>query len=308
MKIEGYNYKEIGLSPDYEGQVCATFISSKKNIQTEKAVLYIHGFIDYFFQPHLSDFFIDNGIDFYALELRKYGHSILPHQRPNYTKNVAEYFEEIDAAIAQILECHPKQIFLLGHSTGGLITSLYMNKGKLKDAISGLILNSPFLEMNMPSVLRNALKPISKSIGAIFPNGGLNGMLTSIYPKSVHKDYDGEWDFDLSLKPLEGFKVYFKWFYAIMEAQDWLKKNSNIQTPILLLHSSQSFMPSKMSKEVFVSDIVLNVKHMKSIGPKLGRDVTMREIQDGVHDLILSPQPVREKVFKQIAMWIEKEF
>ena len=62
-------------------------------------MLYVHGFVDYFFQTHLAEFFTARGYDFYALDLRKYGRSLLDHQTPNFCRDMSEYFPEIDAAV-----------------------------------------------------------------------------------------------------------------------------------------------------------------------------------------------------------------
>ena len=306
MKIKGFSYQTLQLKKDYEGVVEATFITAADNTGNRPSVLYVHGFIDYFFHPHLSDFFTESGYDFYALELRKYGHSILPHQHPNYCRSMEEYFEELDASISIIRERTNQPIFLLGHSTGGLLTSLYLNKGKYKNLISGLILNSPFLEVNMPKKLRKIMKPLSNVVSRIFSFAKITGMLTPIYPKSVHKNYNGEWDFDETLKPILGFPVYFAWSKAIMEAQDELKENSAIPCPVLLLHSSDSYLPILHEQRVFEADIVLNVNDMKEIGPKLGPNVKLVEIAKGMHDLFLSPEKVRNQAFQETKTWLQR--
>ncbi|MEK8226237.1 alpha/beta hydrolase [Oerskovia sp. M15] len=41
-----------------------------------RAVLYVHGFVDYFFQAHLGDAFEEHGYAFYAIDLRGYGRSL----------------------------------------------------------------------------------------------------------------------------------------------------------------------------------------------------------------------------------------
>ena len=305
MKIKGFYYNEIPLKKDYEGEAIATFIAASTNTGSRPTVLYIHGFIDYFFHPHLSDFFNESGFDFFALELRKYGHSILPNQHPNYCRSLEEYFEELDASISIIREENDRPLFLLGHSTGGLISSLYLNKGKFKNLISGLILNSPFLEVNVPGRLRTLLKPLSGLVSKVFPYAKISGMLTPIYPKSVHKDYNGEWDFNVSLKPLQGFPVYFAWSRAIMDAQDYIKEKSAIACPVLLLHSSDSYLPKIHEQRVFESDIVLNVNHMKQIGPKLGSNVKLVEIRKAMHDVYLSPCPVRKQALMETKNWLQ---
>jgi len=306
MQVKKHNYQQLELKDDYEGKVEVTFISADSNTHKRPSVMYVHGFIDYFFHPHLSAFFDDNGFDFYALELRKYGHSILPHQHKNYCRSMEEYFEEMDAAILKIKKENSEKLILLGHSTGGLLSSLYLNKGKQKDLISTLVLNSPFLETNVPSFARVILKPLSGFLGALMKFAKLDGMLSTVYPSSVHKDYEGEWDFNLEMKPIEGFPVYFTWSRGVMDAQDELKTNSNIKQPVLLMHSHQSFLPKKHEPKVFKADIVLNVKHMRAIGPNLGSDVTMKEIQDGMHDLFLSPKPVRTHALNEMMKWLKE--
>jgi alpha-beta hydrolase superfamily lysophospholipase len=158
--------------------------------------------------------------------------------------------------------------------------------------------------MNIPSFARSIAKPLSKVMGSINGYWKLDGMLSPIYPRSIHEDHEGEWFFDKELKPIEGFPVYFKWNWAIMEAQDELKGNSNIQVPILLMHSHDSYLPTKHESRVMKSDIVLNVEHMKNIGPGLGKNVTMVEIKNGLHDLFLSPSPVREEALEKTAEWL----
>ena len=54
--------------------------------------------------------------------------------------------------------------------------------------------------------------------------------------------------------------------------------------------------------------IVLNVEDMKRVGPKLGRDVTMREIPNGVHDLFLSPAPARDQALGATLAWLDARF
>jgi alpha-beta hydrolase superfamily lysophospholipase len=293
----------IRLAPDFEGEVIATLISSKFNKGNRKAVLYVHGFIDYFFHPHVCEAFHENDFDFYALDLRKCGRSILPHQRPNYCENIEEYFEEITASIDAVKLNGCESLYLLGHSTGGLTTSCYMNSGKLRNEIKGLILNSPFLAMPQSHFLSELFYTAAKTITKFAPDGKLGKGLSPIYAQSMHKGFYGEWDFNLDWKPIDGFPVYFKWEIAIVDAQRSLN-NSNIQVPILLLHSSKSLKPKEYSPQVMQADIVLDVKNMKEIGAKLGKNVTLAQVENGQHDLFLSPKTVRETALKEMFNWL----
>lgn len=307
MPIHNFNYKKLFLKDDYEGKVEATMISSEKNKAGQIPVLYLHGFVDYFFHPHLADEIHHHGYNFYALELRKYGHSTMPHQHSNYCRNIEEYFEEVSIALEQVYSESGKKIIFLGHSTGGLIIPLYAEKGSKKDLIQAIILNSPFLDLNEPTIVKSIGVPTLGVISKLFPYANIPKALDPIYAMSIHRDHTGEWDFDTNYKPIEGFPAYFAWLSAIKKGQDIIKKGLNIKIPILLLHASHSFKPKKWSEWVQKSDTVLNIEHMTKYGPGLGSDVTMVEIQDGMHDLFLSSESVRKEAFDEMFRWIKRK-
>ena len=93
-----YERHTIDLGTDDEGPVVATLVRRRADKPSRRAVLYVHGFVDYFFQTHLADFFVEHGWDFYALDLRKYGRSLLPHQTPNFCRSLTDYYPELDEA------------------------------------------------------------------------------------------------------------------------------------------------------------------------------------------------------------------
>lgn len=304
MNLEtDFDYKTLELVPDYEGKVIATFISSKLNTGKRASVLYIHGFIDYFFHPHLSKEFTDSGFDFHALDLRKYGRSLLPHQHPNYCKNIEEYFEELTIAVNSIKKKNDNPLHLLGHSTGGLLVTKYMNSGEAANCVDGLILNSPFFAFN-ESTIENKLIPIVAKIVSFFaPYAKIMKGLSPVYAHSIHKSFNGEWDYNFEWKPIEGFPTYFRWLYAISKAQNSLH-NSDINVPILIIHSSRSGNTKISPDDAMSSDIVLNIEDMKSIGTKLADNVSFAEIHNGLHDIFLSRKETREEAFKIMFNWL----
>jgi alpha-beta hydrolase superfamily lysophospholipase len=297
-----YTSQIIKLNPDYEGEVIAVLTSSNFNTGNRKSVLYIHGYIDYFFHPHLGEKFNENNFDFYAIDLRKYGRSLLEHQHPNYCKDVKEYFEEITNAIREI-KSKSSSVYILAHSTGGLIASSYMNDGKERDLIDGLILNSPFLDFNQSKFEKSFSLFVAKFISKLSNYAKVEGALSPAYGESVHKDFYGEWDFNLDWKPIKGFPTYFKWLVAISTAQKKLEK-SNITVPVLVMHSSGSIKMSKYSKEAMSNDIVLNIEDIKRVGKKLGKKVTLLKIDNAQHDIFLSAKVEREIGFEKMFSWL----
>lgn len=306
MNLEkDFTFKTLQLKPDYEGEVTATLISSKHNGGNRKSVLYLHGYNDYFFQSHLAEKFNENKFDFYALDLRKYGRSLMDHQRPNYCKNIEEYFEEISIAIREIHTISKSSIFLLGHSTGGLTASNYMNSGAERNQISALILNSPFFDFYQSNFEKFISYWGSKLISNRAPYAKIDGTLAQAYAQSIHKDFYGEWDFNLDWKPIKGFATYFKWVAAIAIAQRKLTE-SKIKVPILVMHSSKSKKISTFSEDAMSTDIVLDIEDIKRVGVTLGENVTLLKIDKALHDIFLSPKAVREAAFDKMFTWLSK--
>lgn len=92
----------LPMPDDYEGKVIATLLRADSTAPSDRAVLYLHGYIDYFFQTHMAERFAGEEWNFYALDLRKYGRSLLPHQHAYYCRDLHEYFPEIDAALERL--------------------------------------------------------------------------------------------------------------------------------------------------------------------------------------------------------------
>ena len=142
--LPGFEALELAAPDDYDGRVVATLVRLPVPEARRGAILYVHGFIDYFFQRHMAERFAAEGHAFYALDLRKHGRSLLPHQHPCFCKNIAEYYGDVTRALAEI----DTDVLLAGHSTGGLICSLYKHEGDLRDRVRALWLNSPFFAVN----------------------------------------------------------------------------------------------------------------------------------------------------------------
>jgi alpha-beta hydrolase superfamily lysophospholipase len=292
------------MPDDYEGSVVCTVIRSKANKPTDKAVLYIHGFNDYFFQRELAEQFIGNGYNFYAVDLRKYGRSLLPHQNKCNMRKIEEYYADIDTAISIILKDRNKFIVLCGHSTGGLTASLYANEGKKSNAIDALWLNSPFFDMNMNFIFKRIGMPFISAMGVLNPNISVATGSSRLYGESLHADYRGEWNYNLKWKSLKSPKMNFGWIHAIYKAQHKLRKGLKIVCPVLVMHSDKSVKAGKWNDNISRADIVLDIKDIAKHASKLGKNVTIQAIEGGKHDLVLSEKDARIKVYHNLFKWL----
>jgi alpha-beta hydrolase superfamily lysophospholipase len=283
--LPGFAARTLEFPDDYDGRVLATLVRLPAGDAPRGAVLYVHGFVDYFFQRHLAERFAAEGYAFYALDLRKHGRSLLPHQHPNFCMDVAEYDTDISAAIDAI----GAPVLLAGHSTGGLICALYAARGERREQVHALWLNSPFFDWKVTPFKRAQLG-FAALTGQAFPFLNDPKALSPMYVRSIHSNYEGEWDFDLTLKPLNGFPAYFGWIGAVLAAQAKVHAGLDIPCPVLTTHSDEA-------------DIVLDWRHMAKWGRTLGPQATVLAFPGGLHDLVLSRREVRDAVFAGLFSW-----
>jgi alpha-beta hydrolase superfamily lysophospholipase len=302
-----YERHTIDLGTDDEGPVIATLVRRRAEIPTRRAVLYVHGFVDYFFQTHLADFFVERGWDFYALDLRKYGRSLLPHQTPNFCRSLTDYYPELDEATRIIREVDGHdQMLVAGHSTGGLITSLWSHSRQGRNLVDGLFLNSPFFDFNTPWVVRRPLmSAITATSSRRAPYRVVPVKALGLYGQSIHRDERGEWTYDLAWKPLLGFPVRSGWLEAIRRGQQRLRRGLGIDAPVLVACSTRTYRGRAWDEDVRITDSVLDVEHIVRWAPRLGPHVTIARFDGGMHDLTLSGKDVRTKVFREVGRWVD---
>ena len=283
--LPGFESIEFAFPDDYDGRVVCTLVRLPAAEAPRGAVLYVHGFVDYFFQRHMAERFAAEGYAFYALDLRKHGRSLLAHQHPCFCKDLAEYHADITRALEEI----GAPLLLAGHSTGGLVCALYASEGERREQVRALWLNSPFFDWKVTPFKRAQLG-VAALVGRAFPFLNDPKALHPAYVRSIHREFGGEWDFDLKLKPLHGFPAYFGWIGAILAAQAKVHAGLAIGCPVLTMHSDEA-------------DIVLDWRHVARWGRTLGREAAVLAFPGGLHDLVLSRREVRDAVFRELFSW-----
>lgn len=302
----------LGPDPDGEGEVRATLVRSLAEQggsagDARRAVLYVHGYTDYFFQRHLAEHFTELGIDFYALDLRKCGRSLLPGQTPHAISDLALYDSDLEAALARV---DAAQILLMAHSTGGLIVPLWLDRirrgGRSPRAlgIAGLILNSPWFDLQGPAVLRSVGTVAINAVGKVRPAASLPTDLTSAYGDSLYIGRSGAWDYNLDWKPVSGFPVRAGWLRAVRRGHAALHRGLDIGVPSLVLRSARSYFARKYSPECAAADIVLDVRQIARWSGCLGDRTTIVPIDGAVHDIFLSAPEARAAAFSEVDHWI----
>lgn len=283
--LPGFEALGLAQPDDYEGAVVAVLVRLPAGDAPRGAVLYVHGFSDYFFQRHMAERFAAEGYAFYALDLRKCGRSLLPHQHANFCDDMREYYADLDAALQAI----GAPVLLAGHSAGGLLCSLYTHEGPRRGHVRALWLNSPFFAWRMPNAWWRFKLRLAVAIGRFFPYLANHKALHPGYTRSLRE----EWEFDIRLKPLLGLPVYYGWVGAVCEAQERAHRGLNLDCQVLSMHSDEA-------------DIVLDWRDIARWSRTLGPRVTVLAFPGGVHDLVLSTRGVREAVFSALFAWAER--
>lgn len=299
----GYEACKIDLGKDYSGEISCTLVRLKSDCAKKRAVLYIHGFNDYFFQKEMGEEFKANCYNFYALDLRKYGRSLMPGQNRGELRNMNEYCADIDTALNVIRQEGNDTIILLGHSTGGLAATYYLAENPTAP-VDALILNSPFLDWNLGKL--ECFINLVSSMAAVFPSVKVETGGSNTYSHSLLKKYHGEWDYDTIWKNPSSTKVDLRWIRAINSAQHKLRNmKGKIHVPILVLRSLKSATLNAWTPEANQADVVLDVKDITKYGRMLGPDVTIIALRGGLHDLSLSSPKVRNAYYNTIFDWLD---
>jgi alpha-beta hydrolase superfamily lysophospholipase len=310
---EGYRQHvlELGTDPDGEGSIAAVLVRREPRAGEVAcgAVLYVHGFSDYFFQTALADFFAARGLAFYAIDLRKSGRARRGGQTAHYVSDLALCDDELDSALAIVAGEHPGvPVILVAHSTGGLIVPLWLHRrhaaGRIAPA-AGLVLNSPWFDLQGKPVHRGPLTQALRVLAKVQPFRELK-LAPGVYGQTLHISGTGEWDFDLALKPLAGFPVTIGWLNAVRRGHARLHRGLDVGVPSLVLRSSQSHFAADYSPLSDRADTVLDVSQIARWAGCLGAETTVAPVQDARHDVFLSLPESRERAYAALATWLDQ--
>ncbi|MFC4374763.1 alpha/beta hydrolase [Nocardia halotolerans] len=304
----------LGPDPDGEGEVVATLVRYRPEADTPAdapTVLYVHGFTDYFFQQHLAEHFAARGHRFYALDLRKCGRSRREGQSAHYVSDLAFYDAELNESLRIAREETGNDVVVLAHSTGGLVTALWLDRleaagGSAAAGVSGVVLNSPWFDLQGPSFYRTVGTPIINAVGRFRAFAQIPGMgVSTAYGDSLHRTRAGEWDYNLEWKPLAGEPVRLGWLRAIRQGQARLQQGLTIGVPALILRSRVTKFAREHSPAVDVADAVLDVRQIQRWAGCLGERTSIVPIDGARHDVYLSANPARTTAFTETDNWLD---
>ncbi|MDR6987203.1 alpha-beta hydrolase superfamily lysophospholipase [Paenarthrobacter nitroguajacolicus] len=334
----GYECMDLPLKPDDEGPVHATlvryappephtapngildFLASftqrkRRTIPADpggaaKVVLYLHGWADYFLQTELAEYLTASGFHFYAVDLRKFGRSLLPGQTPGYVSDLNTYDEDLAAALAAIERDvaartdnnTPPTVHLLAHSLGGLIAALWAdrNPGRL----GTLVLNSPWLELQGSSLVRSIAMHLVEPFARTDPKRPFRFPEMPAYWESVSNEAHGEWILDPAWRPRASFPIRAGWTKAVLAGHAAVERKLAIDAPVLVLLSGRTRIQAEWTADLMRADAVIDVEETSRRALGLSRRTAVFRYPGALHDVFLSRRTVRQQAYRDVAVWL----
>ncbi|MFF1829390.1 alpha/beta hydrolase [Paenarthrobacter sp. NPDC058040] len=334
----GFQRLDLPLAPDEEGEVKATLVRhlpepasplphgildffqafarrKRRHVLPDpsaapRAVLYLHGWADYFLQTELAEYLTASGFHFYALDLRKFGRSLLPGQTPGYTPDLAVYDEDIAAALLEIdrdvasrtSNPLPPTIHVIAHSLGGLIAALWADRNPGR--IGTLVLNSPWLELQGSSLVRSIAMHLIEPFARTDPKRPFRFPDMPAYWESVSSDAHGEWPLDPVWRPRASFPIRAGWTKAVLAGHTAVERKLNIDAPVLVLLSGRTRIQAEWTAELMRADAVIDVEETSRRALGLGRRTAVFRYPGALHDVFLSRKTIRQQAYRDVAVWL----
>ncbi|BBZ48625.1 alpha/beta hydrolase [Mycobacterium heidelbergense] len=302
----------LGSDPAGEGDIVATLVRRGEPTGADHAVLAVHGYTDYFFNTALADHFAERGFAFYALDLQKCGRSRRDGHTPHFITDLAHYDAELERALSAVRErARPVKVLVYGHSSGGLIVSLWLDRLRRRDpaahaGVGGLVLNSPFLDLHGPALLRLPVtSALIAGLSRVRSKGVVRGPTEGGYGTTLHRDYHGEFDYNLQWKPVGGFPITLGWLHAIRRGQRRLHRGLDVGVPNLILRSDHTVPESGDAAAMQRGDAVLDVAQVARWAGCIGNRSTIVPVADAKHDVFLSLPGPREAAYRQLDRWLD---
>jgi len=270
----------------------------------DNAFIWIHGYNDYYFHFHVGEELLKNGYDVYAITFRNFGKIAKDRRYIHYVKSWDSYFKDINNSLEWIMKNKKHKKFVLyGHSTGGLISTIYMNEGKYKNIFHGLILNSPFFDFYGSDTKEFIIKYIYYYIAFIFPtfiaSSGSNKISKVPFYKNILKRYY----FNQNYKLTYPSHIFVSYLQNAAYHQNRIQNNKiNISKPILVLHSEKSTRWPECNDN---TDCILDINEIKKYSRLIGNNVKLKSLNGATHDVLLSKNNITKKGIQYIIKFIK---
>ncbi|WP_369044577.1 alpha/beta hydrolase [Sinomonas sp. P10A9] len=267
------------------------------------ALLYIHGWSDYFFNLELAHFASARGYRFYALDLPEHGRSLASGEMPGFVGSAEHYLESVGAAVDAVRRETGVLPVLMGHSTGGLAAALYAQRSP--ECLAAVVLSSPWLVAHGGAAAGRMLEAALRPASMRWPRQRLLLPSRGYFWRAVAKEAGGEWELREDMRPRNAFPIRVGWLHGVLEAQRSLRGGPRLELPVLLLASTTSDVGLIWRERMRERDAVLAIAPMRRAAAELCRNLDEALVEGGLHDVLLSSPTVRNEAYGRLGSWLE---
>jgi len=244
------------------------------------AVGIVHGYGDH--QGRYADFRRhcgERGLATLAFDYR--GHGLSAGRRQSCSR-WQDYLDDLTAFWQQAQQrCRGLPLFLLGHSHGGLMVSVFASQAP--EGLRGAILVSPYWKLGLPAVAWKRM--LLRSLHVLFPHLSLK---TEIQLSQLSRDVG--WQEAAAADPLFGRAVTPRWFVETQRMHSTLSEvAASVVLPCLLLVGEADEVAAPAAMQLFFEELASKDKAVQHF-------VHMRHELLGEQD--------RQIVFHCICEWI----
>ncbi|MGC4175364.1 alpha/beta hydrolase [Demequina sp.] len=268
------------------------------------AVLHVHGYNDYFYQAELAEWFREQGVAFFAVDMRRSGRSLKPGEHAHDMADLAEQGDDITTAALAVAELYPDlPLFVHAHSTGALAAAIWAADRPTPNT-GGVILNSPLFGLAMTRRDRAAMRALPALV-RIRP-GMIVGDRPAIYAKFLHTSGGGPAEFDFAWKTPRGVPATARWMNAVNRGWARIAAGAEVQVPTLVAHSDSSGPERDDNPRILEQDVVIDTEAIVRGIPKLGPLARELVVPGGIHDLSQSAPGPRKVYLDGVAAFIDE--
>ena len=165
---------------------------------------------------------------------------------------------------------------------------------------------SPFLDVRGPVFLRLPVTAaVIAGLSRVRSKGVIRGPTEGGYGTTLHRDFHGEFDYNLQWKPVGGFPITVGWLHAVRRGQARLHRGLDVGVPNLILRSDRTVEESADAESMQRGDAVLDVDQIARWAGCIGNRSTIVPIPEAKHDVFLSLAQPRQIAYRQLDLWLD---
>jgi alpha-beta hydrolase superfamily lysophospholipase len=252
--------------------------------EPKAALLFVHGLAEHTGRyRHVMEHFAARGYECFAVDMR--GHGKSPGRRVHVNR-FDEYLTDVRAGHDLAREANPeRQLFLIGHSQGGLITLRYALAHP--QDLAGIVISSPFLGLHPDARPSPALGLAAHILSTLTPR-----LLLSKPPDPSFLSHDPEVGKAYLADPLVSRKVSARWFTEVMAAHaDTLARAGDLRVPALVMQSGDDRLADPAATRAWAAAAPAHL-------------VEYVEWEGFYHEMFNEPE--KEQVFAKVESWLSQ--